>query len=336
VPRLTRHRDPAVPRQKRRVPEAAAPNSLFRCGHPVVPCRNNFGPIAPALARKGWWNARCPSRPGVGATRGSSRSLRWYIVDKSLFPAHHDLENRHWWFRGRRHALVELGVRLLKPGVTVVDVGCGTGADIAAFPASFERHGIDPSNRAIGFARQSHSGVSFQVGTAPEVGRDVIGAASLVLLCDVLEHIEDDVAFLGALLSAMKPGAFLLLTVPACPWLWSPHDEVYGHHRRYTGATLTEVWREAPAQPRLLAPFNRRLYPAVRLARAISARRGRGWGSAASDLILPPPVLNWALEKVFAGEAAALVAALENGSGVRGTGVSLLAVLERAGEAARA
>jgi hypothetical protein len=151
-----------------------------------------------------------------------------------------------------------------------------------------------------------------------------------VLLCDVLEHIEDHVAFLHGLVTLMKPGASLLLTVPADPRLWSPHDEVYGHFRRYTRSTLAAVWRGAPVNPRLLAPFNRRLYPVARAARAVSAWRGRGWGSEASDLALPWAPVNRMLERVFAGEAPALARALDRGqTGVSGRGLSLLAVLER-------
>jgi trans-aconitate methyltransferase len=251
-------------------------------------------------------------------------------VEEALFATHRDLENRHWWFRGRRRAIVELGLRLMPPGGSVVDAGCGTGADIAAFPATYRRHGLDISATAIAFARENHPAVSFEVGAVPEAGGDAIGAADLVLLCDVLEHIEDHVAFLHGLVTLMKPGANLLLTVPADPRLWSPHDEVYGHFRRYTRSTLAAVWQDAPVRPRLLAPFNRRLYPVARAARAVSAWRGRGWGSEASDLALPWAPVNRLLERVFAGEAPALAGALDRGqTEVSGRGLSLLAVLER-------
>lgn len=221
---------------------------------------------------------------------------------------------------------------LIARGDRLVDVGCGTGADIAAFPDSFKRHGIDVSPTAIAFARENHPGVVFEIGAVPAAGAEAIGAADLVLLCDVLEHVEDDQTFLLDLVSLMKPGAHLLLTVPADPRLWSPHDDVYGHFRRYTRTTLAAVCRSTPANIRLLAPFNRRLYPVARAARAVSKLRGRGWGSESSDLTLPWAPVNRVLERVFAGEVPALARALRTGRGeVSGRGVSLLAVLERSG-----
>ncbi len=251
-------------------------------------------------------------------------------MQEELFHAHHALEERHWWFRARRHAIRSVGVRLLPAGGRVVDVGCGTGGDLASFPDGFERHGVDPSATAIRFARKRHRGVTFSEAAIPETGLDIVGTADLVLLCDVLEHIEDDDAFLRGLVGAMRPGSHLLLTVPADPALWSPHDEVYGHYRRYTATSLAAVWRRLPIEERLLVPFNRALYPAIRVARSISRRRGRGRGAADGDLTVPWGPTNRVLEWLFRREVPSLLSALETGSPApRSRGVSLFAVLRR-------
>lgn len=251
-------------------------------------------------------------------------------MQESLFHIHHDLEERHWWFRARRRSILELGASLLPAGGRVVDVGCGTGADIAAFPASYDRHGLDASETAIRFARERHGDIRFDVAAFPDGGVEVVASADLVLLCDVLEHIEDHEGFFRSLISTMKPGAHLLTTVPADPRLWSPHDEVYGHYRRYTRAALAGVWEGLPAEVRLLAPFNRILYPAVRVARMLASRRGRSWGRGEGDLRLPWSPVNRLMEWVFAREIPPLRAALEGRrNAIRGRGVSLLAVLRR-------
>jgi SAM-dependent methyltransferase len=249
-------------------------------------------------------------------------------MQEGLFAAHHALEERHWWFRARRRALLEIGTSLLPPGGRIVDVGCGTGADLASFSPSYDRHGIDVSATAIAFARERHGGVHFQVGALPGAGADTIGSADLVLLCDVLEHIEHDGEFLRWLISTMKPAAHLLITVPADPRLWSPHDEVYGHYRRYTEDSLSALWAGLPVRVRLLAPFNRILYPVARLARSFARRRGASWGSERSDLAMPWAPANWLLERLFSLEVPALRTDLESGrASVRGQGVSLIVVL---------
>ena len=70
----------------------------------------------------------------------------------------------------------------------------------------------------------------------------------LVLMLDVLEHIEDDRQALASAYSTLKPGGHLLVTVPALPWLWSRHDEANAHYRRYLPRTLREVLLDAGFQ----------------------------------------------------------------------------------------
>jgi Methyltransferase domain len=67
------------------------------------------------------------------------------------------------------------------------------------------------------------------------------GEAGYVTLMDVLEHQEDDRAFMADLAAKMAPGSTLLLTVPAMPSLWSGWDSMLGHYRRYTKTMLRET-----------------------------------------------------------------------------------------------
>lgn len=71
--------------------------------------------------------------------------------------------------------------------------------------------------------------------------RESFGAAAYVTLLDVLEHQEDDRAFMAELSAKMSPGSLLLLTVPAMPSLWSRWDVVLGHYRRYRKSTLASA-----------------------------------------------------------------------------------------------
>jgi SAM-dependent methyltransferase len=259
-------------------------------------------------------------------------------VRDELVRLHRDLENRHWWFVARRRimrAVVDRALPGSRAGIAI-DVGCGTGANIAALADRFECVGIDSNREAVKIAATSHARVRFLCGRAPEdLGEDA-ARASLWLLMDVLEHVVEDRALLARVVESARPGAQVLITVPTDPSLWSEHDESFGHVRRYTSETLAALWSDLPVSVRLLSHFNSRLAPAARAMRAVAARRGRATGRAGTDFFLPPAPVNAALERIFAGESRRLVAAIDaNGAGASGRprpyryGLSAIAVLRR-------
>ena len=252
-------------------------------------------------------------------------------MQSDQYQLHADVEDRHWWFLGRREIVGRLLHRLIPPSVpaTVIDVGCGTGGNIAHFAQDYTCIGIDPSEEAIRLARNRYPDVRFILGSGVEI--DACDDRTRVfLLMDVLEHVPDDAGFLSALVNRLRPGDHLLLTVPADASLWSEHDVSFGHYRRYDMARLEGVWSGLPVTTRMRSYFNARLYPAVKLVRALSRIRGRAWGKAGTDLRMPTPPINFLLKRIFAGEARRLVGLME-GRRARGYafGVSLIALLRR-------
>lgn len=247
-----------------------------------------------------------------------------------LYRLHADAEGMHWWFRARRRILTRITHRILGDArATVVDVGCGTGGNIAALADSYSCIGIDPAADAIELARERHPRVEFIAGDAPEDlparGRD----ADLFVLSDVLEHLDDDRGLLSAIVEGSRPGAHLLITVPADPSLWSRHDVTLGHRRRYDMATLSALWDGLPVTVRLLSAFNARLFAAVKIARMLGRLRGRSIGACGTDITVPRRPLNAFLERVFAGESTRLIAALDRRRIPYRRGSSLIAVLRR-------
>jgi SAM-dependent methyltransferase len=213
---------------------------------------------------------------------------------------------------------------------TIVDVGCGTGANIASLAGEYNCVGIDTSREAIELARSRFPGTLFICGRAPrDLGR-VMEEARLVLIMDVLEHVPDDFAFLSKLLAASTSGTLFLITVPANPAFWSEHDESNGHYRRYEPDRLRRLWEGLPVSTLLLSYFNARLYPIARAVRTWSRWRGRATGLAGTDLRMPAGPINAALESIFAGEGAALVDLLrDRGRGGYSAGLSLIALVRR-------
>jgi SAM-dependent methyltransferase len=261
-------------------------------------------------------------------------------MDASQLALHAEMEERHWWFLGRRRILRALLARLLPPGEErlVVDVGCGTGGNAGALADEYRVVGIDTAETAIQLARTKFVGPRFWCGRLADLPPNVDAGAEAYLLTDVLEHVADDFLLLSTLLARCPEGAYVLITVPAHEYLWSGHDEALGHYRRYDVARLEATWQGLPVSVRLLSYFNARLYPVVRVTRWLSRLSRRSYGAMGTDLRVPPGPVNRLLAVYFGGESRTLVGALE---GWRGrpyrTGSSLVAVLrvEREGTVPR-
>lgn len=255
-----------------------------------------------------------------------------YAMDDAQFAVHAAHEDRHWWFVARRKILVEIITQLLageKHRPLVVDVGCGTGGTVAELARRFTVVGIDPSGAAIRLAREKYPQCEFLEGRAPEALGERIAEVRGVVMSDVLEHVQDDASLLRAIVDRCRPGTWFVLTVPADMSLWSPHDEVLGHYRRYDADQFAALWRALPVSCHLLAPFNTRLEPIVRMVRRMRTH-GVGAGAAGTDLSMPVAPMNYLLYRVFAGEARGLLRRLKAGGGVAPrAGVSLMAVLRR-------
>lgn len=254
-------------------------------------------------------------------------------MDSAQFQLHADIEERHWWFVARRTILRDI-VRSIAPPMgrrhqIVVDIGCGTGANLAALASEYRCVGVDTSPEAIKLARERFSDVTFLCGKAPDEIRPWLARADVVLITDVLEHVFDDRGLLEPIVDICPVGAKLLITVPADMRLWSPHDTAFGHFRRYDAQTLRRVWAGLPVRCRLLSGLNCRLYPAVRATRAVNRILGRSSGAANTDFRMPSGPVNRLLEKVFAGETNRLLAAVDTNRRTYQRGVSLIAVLQR-------
>lgn len=155
-------------------------------------------------------------------------------MDHAVEAACHAIEERHWWFQGRRHCIVSIVKKLKLPlDASILDIGCSSGLLSDDLRRSGFRNlkGIDVSPLAI--ANCAKRGISAEVmdAGAPDLER---GSYDLILASDVLEHIADDAAALAEWHSLLKPGGTLIAFVPAFMFLWSAHDDGAQHFRRYT------------------------------------------------------------------------------------------------------
>ncbi len=135
------------------------------------------------------------------------------------------------------------------------------------------------------------------MGSAPLPGLEGVedGAYDLIALLDVLEHIEDDEAALRSIRTLLKPGGRILLTVPANRWMWSAHDTVHHHFRRYNPGSLRAVASAAGLKLYHLSHFNTLLFPLAAAARLAGKLAGR----EEADDAQPPAPLNAAFTSIF-------------------------------------
>ncbi len=233
-------------------------------------------------------------------------------MEQRAYSEMYDVEERHWWFRGRRAviwALLSLTDLPEKP--RLLDAGCGTGRHLIEFGSLGPAVGVDPSPDAVEFCHQR--GLD-DVGCAGlEDLPFASGAFDLVLATDVLEHIEDDVGALVELRRVAADGAHMIITVPAYQWMWTEHDVQLHHVRRYTRSVIEARVRAAGWELERATYFNAILFPGVAAARLL-ARSSKRQGH--TDLDRTPALLNAALELPMKLEAAMIKRGLRFPAGV--------------------
>jgi hypothetical protein len=143
----------------------------------------------------------------------------------------------------------------------------------------------------------------------------------MVAALDVIEHVDDDAGSIAALGRLLKPGGFLLTTVPAGAWMWSAHDERHHHKRRYALGQYRALFEAAGLRVRRATYFNTLLFPPIAVVRLAKKLFGLRDDDAES---LPPPALNSGLRSLFASEKR-LLRAMD-----LPFGVSILVIGERA------
>jgi SAM-dependent methyltransferase len=231
----------------------------------------------------------------------------------------HRAEDRHWWYRGRRSVLERVIDDLRLPArARILDAGCGSGRNMVEFARHGTITGIELSDTSVRLARAREAGEVVE-GSVLDMPFDT-GAFDMAASLDVIEHLQDDLQALRELRRVVVPGGALLVTVPAYQWLWSGHDEINHHHRRYTRRSLQQAGELAGWQQVRTTYFNSLLLPAAILLRVLD-RFNRKTTESSLDLWVPPAPLNWLLERPLALEAALI------GRGGRiPAGLSLLAV----------
>src|SRR6266850_2699521 len=214
----------------------------------------------------------------------------------------YEVEEHHWWFIGRRRIIErfvaavcrEMGKR--KP--RILDVGCGTGANLQMLAQHGESEGVDVSSEALEFCR-ARGLAKVKQGAAESLPYED-ASFDLVTGLDVIEHLDDDVAGLKEMRRVLRPGGRAVLFVPAFMFLWGVQDDISHHRRRYTLPDLKRKLREAGLTVERATYANLTFFAPILMGRLLM--RLIGWRPASENNITIS-ALNGLLGRIFSVES---------------------------------
>lgn len=229
---------------------------------------------------------------------------------ESAYREHFEVEDRHWWYRGR-WAVVEalLSHVELPPHPRILDAGCGAGGNLRKFGRIGVATGVEPSPEGVRFCRERGLERVHQAGLESLPFED--GSFDLVAATDVIEHVAAEQQALRELLRVAAPAGILLLTVPAYTWLWSEEDVNLHHQRRYTRRRLGQAVIAAGWEPILSTYFNSVLLPPI-----AAAKKLRRSDNGTADLARTPQALDGPLSLPMRFEARLIRAGVRLPAGV--------------------
>ncbi len=232
-------------------------------------------------------------------------------MDKQYYKEYFDLERGHWWFRVRNQILMEQIGRLLgnqKPTRRILNVGAGTFSTSELLSQFGQVTSLEYDADCVAYTKSRLPGIQLDEGSILELPF-ADNTFDLVTAFDVIEHVEDDLQAVREMKRVCKPGGLVVVSVPAFMTLWSHHDVVNHHFRRYTMPKLQAVFgakSDPPALPGRLRYhnyFNSALFLPIAafrmLSRAIPTKLIRSGSGADNTLVDVDSPVNKILYAIF-------------------------------------
>jgi SAM-dependent methyltransferase len=209
------------------------------------------------------------------------------------------LAESHWWWVARRKVIAHLMDRIAGPTTerNVLEVGCSTGSNLSMLQRYGTVQAMEMHAPAVAYGRRQFPDLRIHQAAIPTPLDEHF---DIVCLFDVLEHIADEAEALTWIDGHLGPGGLFFLTVPAYGFLWSRHDELAHHQRRYTRGSLVTLLRRS-FEVRYATYFNTHLFPAIAGVRI--AQRAFGIrGGERDKAIGGKGFVNALLQAIFAAE----------------------------------
>jgi len=220
-------------------------------------------------------------------------------MEKDIYHKTAAIEKTHWWFIGRRFIIeLILNELFLPKNADILEMGCGTGGNLALLAKFGKIYGVELDDTAREYARKLGIGTILP-GSLPDEIPFTGQLFDLIVLTDVLEHVGEDQVALERLYPRLKLGGDILITVPAFPALWSRHDDLHHHKRRYTMERLRTILINAHYNIIKASYINCIMFPAIAGVRLMQRFLRM---ADADDLKVYSPLINRMLAGLFAGE----------------------------------
>src|SRR5437763_2941425 len=221
------------------------------------------------------------------------------------YPILYKVEESHWWYIGRRRIIASFVERICREikdrTPRILDVGCGTGANLVMLSEFGDAEGVDISEDALSFCRERGL-QNVRHGAAEKLPYED-ETFDLVTALDVVEHLDDDVAGLREMRRVLHPGGHLLLFVPTFMFLWGVQDEVSNHRRRYRMPELRSAVEKAGFRVERTTYANITFFMLVLLIRKFIRMTGL---RTATEYSINISALNGLFHRVFGAESALL------------------------------
>ncbi len=223
-------------------------------------------------------------------------------MEKDFYLQYASVEDKHWWFVARRQIIEQVIQRLNLPkNAQILEAGCGTGGNLQMLSRHGQVSAMELEEIACQLANQRQV-TQVKRGSLPDNIPFTL-QYDLILILDVIEHLDDDLSAIKALYYKLKPGGYLLITVPAYRFLWSEHDDINHHKRRYRLKGLKQVVKKAGYELNYGSYFNTFLFPVVAIVRVLAKLLPKqNNNQLSSDLVVPSKPVNQILKWLFAGE----------------------------------
>jgi SAM-dependent methyltransferase len=218
------------------------------------------------------------------------------------YPILFRVEQSHWWHIGRRRILSTFVENICREVTDrrprILDVGCGTGANLLMLSKYGDAEGVDVSEDALAFCRERGLD-KVKLGAAEALPYDA-GTFDLVTALDVVEHLDDDLAGLKEMRRVLRPGGRALLFVPTFMFLWGLQDDVSHHRRRYRLSELRRVLEQAGFEIERTTYANITFFLPILFIRKLMRLTGV---KAESENNINVPAFNGALGRLFGAES---------------------------------